>query len=61
MNYDAFLGEVRNRAQLPSREDAVRVTRVTLETLSERLDPGEAGDLAAPTTRRPTLSTTPGR
>ncbi len=47
MDYDTFVGEVQNRAQLPTREDAVRVTRITLETLSERLDPGEAGNLAA--------------
>lgn len=47
MDYDTFVGEVQNRAQLPAREDAVRVTRITLETLSERLDPGEADDLAA--------------
>ena len=47
MDYDTFVGEVRNRAQLPTREDAVRVTRITLETLSERLDPGEATNLAA--------------
>ncbi|WP_101295444.1 DUF2267 domain-containing protein [Halegenticoccus soli] len=47
MDYDTFIGEVQNRAQLPSREDAVRVTRITLETLSKRLEPGEADDLAA--------------
>lgn len=47
MDYDTFVGEVQNRAQLPSREDGVKVTRITLETLSERLDPGAAENLAA--------------
>ena len=42
-----FIGQVQNRAELPSQEDAVRVTRVTLETLSRRIDPNEADDLAA--------------
>lgn len=47
MDYDTFVGEVQNRAQLPSREDAVRVIRITLETFSERLEPGAADNLAA--------------
>lgn len=47
MDYDTFMGEVQNRAQLSSREEALRVTRITLETLSERIDPGGAGNLAA--------------
>ncbi len=47
MEYDHYLGDVQNRAQLASREDAVRVTRITLETLSHRIDPGLAENIAA--------------
>lgn len=47
MDYDTFVGEVQNRAQLPSREDAVRVIRVVLETVSERVDPAGAENVAA--------------
>lgn len=47
MDYDTFIGEVQNRAQLPTREEAVRVTRITLETFSERLEPGAADNLSA--------------
>lgn len=37
MRHDEFIGEVQHRAKLPSRGDAERITRVTLETLGERL------------------------
>lgn len=47
MDYDTFLGEVQNRGQLSSREDAVTATRITLETLSQRILPDEAENLAA--------------
>lgn len=47
MQYDEFVGEVQNRARLPSRGDTVRAIQATLETLAERIDPGEADDLAA--------------
>lgn len=47
MDYDTFIGEVQNRAQLDSREDALRAARITLETVSERIDPGAADDVAA--------------
>ncbi len=47
MEYDEFVGEVANRAQLPSRGDAVRAIQATLETLAERIKEGEADDLAA--------------
>lgn len=47
MDYDTFIGEVQNRGQLPSREDAVRATRLTLETLSQRIEPGGAENLGA--------------
>lgn len=47
MQYDEFVGQVQNRARLPSRGDAVRAIQATLETLAERITPGEADDLAA--------------
>lgn len=47
MDYDTFIGEVQNRAQLPSREAAVRTTRITLETFSERIEPAAAENIAA--------------
>lgn len=47
MQYDQFIGDVQNRAQLPTREDALRVTRITLETLGDRLDEGTAENLGA--------------
>lgn len=47
MDYDTFIGEVQNRAQFPSRENAVRATRITLETLGRRIDQGVAGNLGA--------------
>lgn len=47
MDYDTFLGEVQNRGQLSSREDAVTTTRIALETLSQRIEPGQAENLAA--------------
>lgn len=47
MKYDEFVGEVQSRARLPSRGDTVRAIQATLETLAERINPGEADDLAA--------------
>lgn len=47
MDYNTFIGEVQNRAQLSSREEALTISRITLETLSQRIDPGEAENLAA--------------
>jgi uncharacterized protein (DUF2267 family) len=47
MHYDDFLGQVQHRARLGTREDAVRATRATLETLGERLFGGSADNLAA--------------
>ncbi|WP_312912319.1 DUF2267 domain-containing protein [Natronosalvus caseinilyticus] len=46
MQYDELIGEVQHRAQLDSREAALSTTRATLETLSERIQPGEAENLA---------------
>lgn len=47
MEYSEFLGQVQNRLELDSQQAAQKVTRVTLETLGARLDPGEAEDLGA--------------
>ncbi|MBE3559394.1 MAG: DUF2267 domain-containing protein [Ktedonobacteraceae bacterium] len=47
MKHDEFIGQVQNRAKLPSRGDAERAVRATLETLGERLSGGEANDLAS--------------
>lgn len=47
MEYSEFLGAVQHRLELDSQQAALQVTRVTLETLGERLGPGEASDLAA--------------
>ncbi len=46
MNYDRFIGLVRNRALLVSEGEALKATRATLETLSERLEGEEAARLA---------------
>lgn len=47
MNYDQFIGHVQHRARLGSQGDAVWAIQATLQTLAERLDPGEAKDLAS--------------
>ena len=47
MKYEPFVGEVQNRLQLPDQGRAVRAIRATLTTLGERLQPDEAGHLAA--------------
>jgi uncharacterized protein (DUF2267 family) len=47
MKHDEFIGHVQHYARLPSRGDAERATRVTLETLGERLVGGEPKDLAS--------------
>lgn len=46
MNYDTFIDQVAQRAGVQS-EQAVDLTRGTLETLADRLTGGEALDLAA--------------
>lgn len=48
MQYDAFLGEAQHRLDVATEGEAVRGTRVVLNTLGERLGEGEAADLAAP-------------
>lgn len=47
MQYDAFVGQVQDRARLPSLGDTVAAIRATLHTLGERLSGDEAEDLAA--------------
>lgn len=47
MQYDAFLGEVQHRLELATEGDAARATRIVLTTLGERIDDGEASDLAS--------------
>lgn len=48
MKYKDFMGEVQHRLELPELGRAVRATRAVLQTLGERLQEGEATDLAAP-------------
>lgn len=47
MDHDNFIGEVQNRAELSSRGEALSATRATFTTLSERLQPDQAENLAA--------------
>lgn len=47
MQHDAFIGQVQARAQLPSRGEAERAVRSTLETLGERLPEGLTDNLAS--------------
>jgi len=47
MTHDEFVGQVQHRAHLPSRGDAERIIRATLETLGDRLLPHAAEHLAA--------------
>lgn len=46
MKYHEFIGEVQNRLEKPDQAQAVKASRAFLTTLSERLFPGEAEDLA---------------
>jgi uncharacterized protein (DUF2267 family) len=46
MNFDEFTGAVQHRLELPGTGETVRAIRATLTTLAERLQPGEADDLA---------------
>lgn len=47
MKHDAFIGQVQNRMDLPSRGEAEAVTRGVLETLGERIPEALAEKLAA--------------
>jgi uncharacterized protein (DUF2267 family) len=45
MQHDDFIGQVQHRAQLASRGDAERITRLVLEAIGERIDEGLAHKL----------------
>ena len=47
MKYDQFMGMVQSKAKLASTEEAIKVTKATLQTLGERLYGGEPKDLAS--------------
>jgi uncharacterized protein (DUF2267 family) len=47
MHTHDFLGQVQNKAHLPTLDAALRATRATLETLAERLGPTESRQLGA--------------
>lgn len=48
MNYKEFVGQVQHRLELAEMGTAVLATRATLTTLGERLQEGEATDVASP-------------
>jgi uncharacterized protein (DUF2267 family) len=48
MNYSDFIGEIQHRLEIGTQGEAVRATRAVLTTLGERLQEGEATDLAGP-------------
>ncbi len=48
MNYRQFVGQAQHRLELDELGPTVRVIRAVLTTLGERVDPGEATDLASP-------------
>ncbi|MFW6384890.1 MAG: DUF2267 domain-containing protein [Halodesulfurarchaeum sp.] len=48
MNFDEFTGEVQNRLELSDTGETIRAIRAVLTTLGERLQAGEASNLAAP-------------
>lgn len=48
MDYHDFVGEVQQRLELPGMGEAVRAIRAVLTTLGERLQAGEASNLAGP-------------
>jgi len=47
MNFDEFTGQVQHRLELASTGEAVRATRAVLTTIGERIQAGEAADLAS--------------
>ncbi len=48
MNFSQFIGQVQHRLELSGEGEALRAVRGVLTTLGERLQQGEASDLAAP-------------
>jgi uncharacterized protein (DUF2267 family) len=47
MNFDEFTGTVQHRLELPGTGETVRAIRATLMTLGQRIQEGEATDLAS--------------
>ena len=47
MNFDEFTGEVQHRLEFPGTGETVRAIRATLTTLGQRIQEGNAEDLAA--------------
>lgn len=47
MKEDDFIGFVQSRARVPTRNEAVAVTRAVLNTLTERIEPDDARHLAS--------------
>jgi uncharacterized protein (DUF2267 family) len=47
MKYDEFVAKVRERGEYSDRQETERVIRLVLGVLAQRLEPGEAEDLAA--------------
>lgn len=48
MNFDEFTGEVQHRLELADSGETVRAIRATLTTLGQRIQEGEAQNLASP-------------
>lgn len=48
MQHDEFVSELQHRVDAPSRGQTLHTTHAVLETLGERLQEGEAEDLAGP-------------
>jgi uncharacterized protein (DUF2267 family) len=48
MKFNEFVGQVQHRLELPGEGEAVRATRAVLQTLGERLQEGQATNLAGP-------------
>ena len=47
MNFDEFTGQVQHRLELPGTGETVRAIRATLSTLGQRIQAGEARQLAS--------------
>lgn len=47
MQFNEFIGQVQHKAKLATQEDAIKATRATLQTLSERLYGNEAEHIAS--------------
>lgn len=45
MDYDTFIGEVQNRGQLSSREDAVHHARAVMDVVADAVSAGALADV----------------